>query len=80
MPGSSFIRFYPDGKTEIIPQSSDFKDAYEAPQFSDGEPDVSRPDWRDESRMAITKADIPSTVFSRNLSAIVLGFGVVPPS
>jgi hypothetical protein len=37
-------------------------------------PDLSRLDWRDESRTAITKTDIPSTVFSRNLSAIVLGF------
>lgn len=72
--GIIFHKIYPDGKTEIIPQSSDFKDAYEVPQLSDGEPDLSRPDWRDESRTAITKTDIPSTVFSRNLSAIVLGF------
>jgi hypothetical protein len=75
--GIVFHKIYPDGETEIISQSSDFKEAYEEsqlPGFTDGEPDPSRPDWRDESRTAITKADIPSAVFSLNLSAIVLGF------
>ena len=57
--GIIFHKIYPDGKTDIILQSSDFKDAYEAPQFSDGESDVSRPDWRDESRTAITKSRHP---------------------
>jgi hypothetical protein len=75
--GIIFHKIYPEGKTDIIPQSSDFKDAYEGSEFSrsnDGEPDPPRPDWRDESRTAITKTDIPSIIFSRNLSAIVLGF------
>lgn len=75
--GIIFHKIYPEGKTEIIPQSSDFKDKYRATElsgFNDGEPDPSRPVWRDESRTAITKPDVPSTVFSRNLSAIVLGF------
>jgi len=75
--GIIFHKIYPEGKTEIIQQNSDFKDKYEGSrfaEFNDGEPEPPRPDWRDESRTAITNADIPNVVFLQNLSAVVLGF------
>lgn len=72
--GLIFHRIHPNGKTEIIQQNIEFKEKYANSLLNKEEPDVPQPDWRDESQMTITKSDIPESVFSRNISAIVLGF------
>lgn len=72
--GLVFHRIHPNGMTEVIQQNTEFKEKYPSSPWNKEEPDIPQPDWRDESQTTITKSDIPDSVFSRNLSAIVLGF------
>ena len=69
-----FHKIHPDGATEIIKQTSKFKEKYSSRRCNKVEPDIPQPDWRDGSQTVITRSDVPISVFSRNISAIVLGF------
>lgn len=69
-----FHKIHPDGATEIIQQNSEFKEKYASRRWNKEEPDIPKPDWRDESKTMITRSDVPVSVFSRNVSTIVLGF------
>jgi hypothetical protein len=72
--GLVFHRIHSSGTPEVIRQNMEFKEEYASSPLNKEEPDIPQPDWRNESQTVITKCDIPGSVFSRNISANVLGF------